>query len=342
MRQALQNSWQQPNLLTVLLWPLSLLYRLGFLLKKGAYRLGVCRAYRAPVPLIVVGNITVGGTGKTPLVVHLVEQLRLLGYTPGVISRGYGGQSDTYPLWVTQDTPAEVAGDEPVLIQRRCNVPLVVGPDRRADIELLLKSGSVDIIVSDDGLQHFAMGRDIEICVVDASRPQSNQHLLPAGPYREPLSRLQSVDMLVTHRKPGWSDDAQQGTDNQDTETIVMSLQASDPLPLIQSEQQALDTSQGLHAVAGIGNPQRFFHSCREQGWQIVEHAFEDHHRYSASDLLFGDSLPVIMTEKDAVKCKKIATEAHWYLPVSAKMSASFNRKLALLLERLATPNAEQ
>ncbi|MEM7358973.1 MAG: tetraacyldisaccharide 4'-kinase [Pseudomonadota bacterium] len=338
----MQNSWQQPNLLTILLWPLSLLYRLGFLLKKSTYTLGLRKAYRAPVPLIVVGNITVGGTGKTPLVVHLVEQLRLLGYTPGVISRGYGGQSDTYPLLVTSDTPAELAGDEPVLIQRRCNVPLVVGPDRKADIELLLESGTVDIIVSDDGLQHFAMARDIEICVVDESRPQTNQHLLPAGPYREPRSRLQSVDILVTHHKPNGSLNEQKGTNNQESEAIVMSLRASDPLPLIQPEQRALDSNQGLHAVAGIGNPQRFFHSCREQGWQIVEHVFEDHHRYSASDLLFGDDLPVIMTEKDAVKCKKFASEAHWYLPVSVKMSASFNSKLTLLLERLDTHHAKQ
>lgn len=302
-----------------------------FLAKKALYRIGLFKAYRAPVPLIVVGNITVGGTGKTPMVIYLVEQLRLLGYQPGVISRGYGGKSEHYPVVVESDAPASVAGDEPALIVRRCQVPMVVGPNRREDIERLLDSFEVDIIISDDGLQHFAMQRDIEICLLDQTRDDKNTSLLPAGPYREPHSRLSSVDIVVAHRvEQGAGDD------------VVMSLEAGQPLPVSTSLQTEFDASDGVHAVAGIGNPQRFFRTCRGQGWTIEEHVFDDHHQYVASDLDFGDGKPVIMTEKDAVKCKNFATNLHWYLPVDVKMSTSFIRSLKPLLSRITNPDSEK
>ena len=328
--QALQTSWQTPNLLSTVLRPLSGVYGMAMALRKQAYQHALCKSYRAPVPVIVVGNITVGGTGKTPLVIYLIEQLRQRGYTPGVISRGYASKATAYPVWVSRDTPVSVAGDEATLIVKRTGAPMVIGPNRQADIELLFANANsaVDVIISDDGLQHLALQRDIEICLLDHTRQQSNQqtneYLLPAGPYRETKTRLASVDFVVHHRSA-----MQLNHPPSFTMTLVPQLPNS-----LLNQEVSFNPQGGVHAVAGIGNPQRFFNTCRAQGWQIEEHVFADHHQFVAEDIHFGDTQMVVMTEKDAVKCFKFANKQHWYLPVDAKLDDAFINAIVTQLNR--------
>ncbi len=312
IRHAVENSWREPNLLTVLLWPISCLYRALFALRTRAYRIGFFSSYRAPVPVVVVGNLTVGGTGKTPLIIYLIEQLREQGFKPGVISRGYGGQAERYPCYVDRLTPVEHSGDEPALIVRRTGVPMVVSPDRGASITYLISMADVDVVLSDDGLQHLALERDIEICLLDATSPLNNTHMLPAGPYREPRSRLQSVDFVVEH-----------GLSKDQPDVYAMNLTPGLPKPLLDNNAKSFDTESSFHAVAGIGNPQRFFNTCRSLGYRFTEHVFPDHHAFVADDLNF-DADRVLMTEKDAVKCYDFADSRLWYLPVDATLSDDF------------------
>lgn len=318
IKKSLLKSWTKPNALTGFLRPLSTIYRGVFALRKSAFERGVFDRYQAPVPVVIIGNLTVGGTGKTPLVVHLVEQLRKQGFTPGVISRGYSGEANSYPLSVDQNTPVEQSGDEPALIVQRTDVPMVVGPDRKASIEMLLEQHSIDLIISDDGLQHLALQRDVEICLVDDTSVHQNQNLLPAGPYREPLSRLMSVDFIVRHGgKVG-------NAENQ----FSMTLEPSQPVPVKSENKAVFPRDSEFEAIAGIGNPQRFFDTCEAIGLNIRPHSFADHHHFSSSDITFDEN-PVLMTEKDAVKCREIASNHHWYLPVDAVLSDDFVESVA-------------
>lgn len=317
-RDTLIDSWRKPNALTFALWPLSQLYRALFSLNRKLYQVGIKSSFRAPAPVIIVGNITVGGTGKTPLVIFLVELLRERGYRPAVISRGYAGNSPCYPLLVTKDTPVLECGDEPSLIVRRTGVPMCVGPNRQQSIELLIDRHDVDVIISDDGLQHFALERDIELCLVDQKSSLLNKCLLPAGPFREVISRLSTVDFVIHH-----------GGDSR----YSMSLQLDAPRNIVGAD-KSFDHTKHTHALAGIGNPQRFFDACLSLGLNIESHAFPDHHQFSRSDIDFGDA-QVIMTEKDAVKCEHFADQQHWYLPVDAKLSAEFNNDLIDALKRV-------
>ena len=337
LRRALEQSWIRPSWLTLLLLPLSWLYQLVFSLRGRLYQFGLCKSYKASIPVIVVGNLTVGGTGKTPLTIHLVELLRKHGYSPGIISRGYGSLADEYPYHVTQDSPIESSGDEPALIVKRTGAPMMIGANRKDAIESLLAiHPKVDVILSDDGLQHLALERNIEICVIDATSPKQNQYLLPAGPYREPLARLKTVDLVIKH-----------GAKEDKNGEFAMNLQAQ--LPKLVSDldrevsvtdaadnhehiSQILDKSQKLQALAGIGNPQRFFTTCRDLGFVFDEHVFSDHHRFVENDINFGES-SVLMTEKDAVKCQKFSSAKHWYLPVDAKLSTDFDHRLIVLLK---------
>lgn len=319
-RDTLLKSWQNPTILTWVLWPLSVLYRVLFSLRQLLYKTGIKKRYRAPVPVIVIGNITVGGTGKTPLVIYLLEFLAKQGFKPGVISRGYSGSAESYPLTVTTETPVSGCGDEPSLIVSRTNAPMVVGPNRAESIQQLLKEFDVDIVISDDGLQHLAMQRDIEICLQDSTKTSTNFHLLPAGPYRESLSRLKSIDLLVQH--------ISLSNDKINEHVTTMNLVAGEPQPLVMSNTCTWSAETKVHAIAGIGNPERFFSTCRAIGLDIIEHPFADHHQFSASDLKFNDQLPVLMTEKDAVKCVGFANQQHWYLPVDAKLSANFDEQI--------------
>lgn len=262
-----------------------------------------------PVPVIVVGNLSVGGSGKTPLVIALVDMLRERGFHPGVVSRGYGGTALGPALLGTDADPAQ-HGDEPCLIRQRCKVPVAIGRDRVAAARLLLDK-HVDVIVSDDGLQHYRLARDIEICVIDGVRRFGNTRMLPAGPLREPLARLAEVDFRVCN-----GGEATAGE-------VPMRLHGSVACKLHDQDQcvpLASFAQRKVHAVAGIGHPPRFFHSLRAHGMEVIEHAFADHHRFAADELAFAESVPILMTEKDAVKCTHLTLPDAWVVPVQAAL----------------------
>ncbi len=268
--------------------------------------------------MVVVGNIAVGGTGKTPLVVWLVRCLREHGYRPGVLCSGYGGTGGDWPRHVREDSdPAEV-GDEAVLVAKRGGCPVVAGRDRVAAARSLLHRSDCDIVVSDDGLQHYRLARDLEIAVLDGLRRHGTGWCLPAGPLREPVSRLESVDFVVAKGS------ARAGEYRMDLAGRTLRLAADDS---IEVDAAALAATP-VHAVAGIGNPASFFGCLRGLGLRIVPREFPDHHPFSAGDIEFPDDRPVIMTEKDAVKCRGFARERHWYLPVDAEVDPAFESDL--------------
>ncbi len=274
-------------------------------------------APRLSVPVVVVGNISVGGTGKTPFVIWLVGQLRRWGWRPGIVSRGYGGKAPAYPYTVTPQTDAAVCGDEPLLLARRLGVPLLVDPDRRRAAQALIEQHGVDIVVTDDGLQHYRLARDFEICVVDGKRGLGNGWLLPAGPLREPPSRLENVGLVVVNGE-GWNPPPASAP------ALRMRLALGEAWPLAGGPAMPLFRWYGktVHAVAGIGHPQRFFDALAEEGIDVVAHPFPDHHRFRVEDLDFGDELPVLMTEKDAVKCLAFAPATCWAVPADARIDA--------------------
>lgn len=320
----IDSHWYRGSPWLWLLYPVSLLFCLLVVVRRALYRLGVLHSHSFAVPVIVVGNITVGGSGKTPLVTFLVELLRSHGYRPGVVSRGYGGMAARWPQSVGAESDARVVGDEAVLLSRRCQCPMVVGPDRVAAIAQLLREYEVDVVLSDDGMQHYRMGRDIEIAVLDGERRLGNGLCLPAGPLREAKGRLKGVDFVVatgTARAGEWA------MRLQPCAARALSHDASRPLSTFVGER--------LHAVAAIGNPGRFFTTLRAAGLDIVEHPFPDHHPFSAGELDFDDGMSVIMTEKDAVKYFHHANACHWYLPVSAWLDDEFSRQLLVRLEKL-------
>ena len=307
MAHAIERHWYRLTPISLLLWPLSVFFCTLVTLRRFLYRIGLLRSQKMSVPVIVVGNITVGGTGKTPLVIWLVRFLRERGFIPGVITRGYHGKNRHWPLLVTIDTPAAQAGDEAVLLARRAGCPVVAGPDRVAAARLLLKQGC-NLIVSDDGLQHYRLARDIEICVIDGERRLGNGLCLPAGPLREPPSRLRRVSLCVSHGEP-WPGEWGMYLEAGDFQNLA------DPA----QRQPASFFTGAVHAVAGIGNPERFFSSLRRLGLSPMTHAFPDHHDFVPADLDFADGWPVLMTEKDAVKCETFAPVNYWMLSVEAR-----------------------
>ncbi len=320
-------------------WPFPLLLPLGWLfraisaVRRLAYARGWLSAWRAPVPVIVIGNITVGGTGKTPLALALVERLRAAGWRPGIVSRGYGGQAD-YPARVDAASPASVVGDEPLLLARRSGVPVVVDPLRARGVRHLLAGSDCNLVVCDDGLQHYALARDIEIAVIDGQRGLGSGLPLPAGPLREPPSRLASVDFCVINgdwlaRSP------------RPEAGVTMTLAAAPWLPVTAAGEGAQPPAPGpVHAVAGIGHPPRFFALLERLGYQPLPHAFPDHHAYSAGDLEFTPPLPLVMTEKDAVKCAGLAPANTWFVPVQAMLPESFWQALLTRLATWRSPHA--
>lgn len=292
-------------------WPLSWLYGGVVRLRGWLYRRGVLHSMRLSVPVVVVGNLVAGGTGKTPLTIALVETLRMHGYRPGVVSRGHGG-SQREPL-LLGDTPDPARfGDEPCLI-RSNGAAVAVGRDRPAAAQLLIDAGC-DVIVADDGLQHYALARDVEICVIDGTRRFGNQHLLPAGPLREPMARLQRVDFRVCNGGAVARGD------------YPMQLSGGELVALSDGQHQPLASFRGqrVHAVAAIGHPQRFFDSLRAAGLDVIMHPFADHHAFRPCDLDFGDQLPLLMTDKDAVKCMQFAQPHWWRVPVQAVLPPTF------------------
>jgi len=304
--------------------PLSIFYGAVIRLRRALYRAGVLRSIVLPIPVIVIGNLSVGGTGKTPLTIAVVEELRKRGFRPGVVSRGYGGTQREPLLLRDAPDPAKV-GDEPCLIHAS-GATVVVGRDRPAAAQLLLDAGC-DVLFADDGLQHYRLARDVEICVIDGVRRFGSQQLLPAGPLREPMSRLQHVDLRVCN-----------GGSAADGE-YAMRLEGGQVVSLAGNRDQSLQAFAGqrVHAVAAIGNPQRFFDSLRSAGIAVIEHAFADHHRFVPADLDFADDLPVLMTDKDAVKCLAFALPHWWRVPVRADLPDTF---YAALVERIGRVQA--
>ena len=311
----IEKRWYSSPGWLYLLAPFSLLFYLLTALRRGLFRLGLKASHKPDVPVIVVGNISVGGNGKTPMVLALIKVLQRAGYKPGVISRGYGGKAPVYPFVVQSDSQAGESGDEPLLIKRRAQVPVVVGPDRVAAATQLLQQG-VDIIISDDGMQHYKLGRDIEIAVVDGNRRQGNGWLMPVGPLREGAWRLDTVDFVVVN-----------GGEAQGAE-IPMHLAPGDWIPLTGEPRPF--PAQASMAFAGIGDPNRFFTTLTDLG--IAPDAcigFSDHHHYQAQDF---ENWPKdklwLMTEKDAVKCYPFAADNAWYLPIDAELPDSFEHAL--------------
>lgn len=321
---SLDRYWYSNQPVSMLLAPLGWLYCAVSEARRWAYGAGLLPVSDVGVPVLVVGNVTVGGTGKTPLVIWLVERLRAAGWNPGVVSRGYGGRARSWPQAVAPDSDPQQVGDEPVLLARRCRCPISVGPNRVQAARNLVEQGGCDIIVADDGLQHFALARDLEIAVVDGGRRFGNGRCLPAGPLRERTRRLQDVDFVVSNGAAARLE-------------YAMQLQGDNAVGLKNpDERQALSAfvHRPVHAVAGIGNPRRFFSHLRRFGLQLIEHPFADHHQFSADDLTFKDGLPVLMTEKDAVKCGAFATARHWQVPVSAVLDPKLEGRVLDLLAR--------
>lgn len=299
------------SLFIFLLLPLSVIFWVIVSLRRFAYQIGFIKSHKAPIPVIVVGNITVGGSGKTPVIIALCQLLQEKGYRPGVISRGYGGSYQSH-AWVTANSDPRDVGDEPVLIARRTNMPVVVAKRRIDAINLLLARGDCNIILSDDGLQHYALQRDMEIAVV---KTLGNCFLLPAGPLREPVSRLKQVNLVVHPQLSG--------------DRLVNLFDSS----LRKSVTQL--AGQFIHAVAGIGQPRGFFAYLEGMGAKVIPHAFPDHYAFKAEDIHFSDDLMIVMTEKDAVKCYPFAREHVWYLPVEAVFDESFDAQFSSKLKEI-------
>jgi tetraacyldisaccharide 4'-kinase len=334
MERALNRLWYGGSRVAALLQPLSWLYGAMIALRRSAYARGWFASYRVDRPVVVVGNLTVGGTGKTPLTVWLALALRERGYKVGIVSRGYG-RSDAAPRVVEPEDDWRAVGDEPLLLRRRSGCPTVVGSDRVAAARKLVEQG-VEVVLADDGLQHLRLARDFELVVVDGARGFGNQRLLPAGPLRERVSRLATTDAIVVN---GAAEHASlTGRTPQPPVALEMQLDMADAVRVSGGESQPLERFRGelVHAVAGIGNPGRFFRELRSRGIEPVEHPFPDHHPYAAGDLDFGDRLPVLMTEKDAVKCRAFADDRLWQVPVTVRFSdAQANALLDPLIVKL-------
>ena len=323
------QQWQSIGLAHVVLMPLSWLFGAVSAARRWLYQHQYLRSYRLSVPVIVVGNISVGGTGKTPLVIYLAKQLKQMGYTPGVISRGYGGKNVGE---VTANSNASEFGDEPVLIAKRSTCPVWVNPHRIAAGRALLQAHpECNVIISDDGLQHYRLQRSVEIAMVDSEHSFGNGCLLPAGPLREKIARLQTVDAIV---------DSGQVTDFKYNFPPIFSMQLQGNMfeSVNGSKSQQLANyfaNKNIVAIAGIGNPARFFQHLSNLGLQFERAAFDDHYAFSAQDFVSLANKTILMTEKDAVKCKSFALMDAWYLPVSAEIGGGDEQFLALILQKI-------
>lgn len=322
----IERIWSGSSLVYLLLLPLSWLYGLVSGLIRLSYRCGLRKSWRAPVPVVIVGNLTAGGNGKTPMVIWLVEQLQQRGYRVGVVSRGYGGKSAVYPLVLDAQTTTRQAGDEPVLIYQRTGAPVAISPKRAEAVQALLNQGELDLIITDDGLQHYALQRDFELVVIDGVRRFGNGWWLPAGPMRERVSRLKTVDACVANggvAQPG---------------EIAMKLQAQDAVNIASGERRPAIELPHVVAMAGIGHPPRFFATLEKLGVEVErEVAFADHQEYNHGQLaaLASQGQTLLMTEKDAVKCRAFAQPGWWYLPVEAILPTEQAEQLLQGIQKL-------
>ncbi|RIZ66114.1 MAG: tetraacyldisaccharide 4'-kinase [Methylococcales bacterium] len=317
-----QDIWYKDPFIGVWLMPFGFLFSDIVKFRKFLYRIGLLKTQTLPVSVIVVGNITVGGTGKTPLIIYLANFLKDSGFKPGIISRGYGGGAESWPQWVDGDSLAKDVGDEALLIAKQTSCPMAVGPIRADAGRFLLEKAECDVILSDDGLQHYALHRTIEIAVIDGERRFGNGYCLPAGPLREPIERLSSVDLIIVNG------------DKQEPNEYSMSLVGDIAINLLTGEQKHLVEfkAEACHAIAGIGHPERFFKQLESAGLNTSNKSFPDHYSFQREDIEFSDQKPVLMTEKDAVKCKLFAGQQHWYVPVTACPESLFTEQLLNLL----------
>jgi tetraacyldisaccharide 4'-kinase len=320
MRQALyrwlQDAWYGHGRGAWLLLPLSGMYWLVVSLRRSLYAAGLLRRERVPVPVIVVGNLTAGGTGKTPVCIWLAQALAARGFAPGIVSRGYGGSKSASPMRVDARSDPAIVGDEPVLLARRTGLPVCVDRNRVRAARMLIEDG-VDVIIADDGLQHLGLVRDYEICVLDGRRGLGNHFLLPAGPLREPAARLAEVDQVLVNgpaRCPAESAAEQNAIAFELVSRVAHRLNGSLSRPLSDF------AGTTVHAVAAIGNPSRFFGQLRASDIQVLEHAYPDHARLDTDGLSFADDFAILMTEKDAVKVGAQAGDRYWYVPADLVM----------------------
>jgi len=325
----IERVWYEGALSGLWLVPFGWLFGALTALRRALYRSGMLPSFAVRVPVVVVGNVTAGGTGKTPLVMWLVEELARRGFRPGVVTRGYHG-SISAPTIVTAALSAAEVGDEPVLIAARTHRTVVVARDRVAGARLVADCGA-DVVIADDGLQHYRLRRNCEIAVLDGERRLGNGRLLPAGPLRESGARLATVDAIATNggiAKPG---------------ELRMRLIEGRARSLTSAAERPLESFAGepVHAVAAIGHPRRFFGLLRQRGLTLIEHPFADHHAFRSADIDFGDARPVLMTEKDAVKCRPFARDGWWAVPVSASFDAvAAEALMKVVLARIRAPIA--
>jgi tetraacyldisaccharide 4'-kinase len=332
--------YQSFSLRAFLLLPLSLIFRLVVAIRYFLFRTGLRKVFHFRVPVIIVGNITVGGTGKTPFVIWLTQFLKDNGFRPGIISRGYGEKKHHSPCLVSSSADPHIVGDEAILLQQHTQCPVMLCIDRVKGVQELLHKTDCNVVISDDGLQHYRLGRDIEIAMVDFERQFGNSLMLPAGPLRETKKRLKKVDFIVEngracHSRAGAN--LLKGIPTCAGMTTNMQLVGEECISLLNSHQKIpLENfkNQKVHAVAGIGNPGRFFQSLQKLGLDIIPHVFRDHYLYQEIDLDFKDDLPVLMTEKDAVKCLSFAKKQFWYVPVTVNIDPIFREKILGVLQQ--------
>lgn len=332
MQRALPELWYGDSSAALWLQPLASLYGAVTAARRGLYAVRWLPSYKVGRPVVVVGNLTVGGTGKTPLVAWLAEKLTERRLSVGILSRGYGSSGEG-PRLVEPTSDWRQVGDEPMLLRQRTQCHVMVARDRLAGARALVDR-RVDVILADDGLQHLRLARDCEVIVVDGARGFGNGRLLPAGPLRDPVSELSRADLIVLNG-PAMHASLRPFAPLLEERSVQMTLMPGNVVPMDgRGLVSTLDDfrDQRVHAVAGIGNPARFFGELRVRGLEIVEHAFPDHHPFTAADLEFGDGAPVLMTEKDAVKCRAFANARLWYVPVTARFS---DAHAARILERV-------
>jgi len=318
------DSWYKKSLWLYLLYPFSLIFSYLTNRRRRKYLKNNIKSYRSEVPIIVVGNLTIGGTGKTPLVKHIANELIKRGYKPGIVSRGYGGNFKE-TLKVNEDTPVKETGDEAQILAK-LNVPFYIDKNRVRAVKTLTNNHNCDVIISDDGLQHYPLARDIEIAVIDGKRRFGNNLTFPAGPLRESKNRLKTVDFVVNNSGPT------------DEDEYLMSITPSNFIHLKSGKSYSIDNwpmHKQVHAVAGLGNPGRFFDLLEKLGFDIIRHPFPDHHNFLSSDIFYLDHLPIVMTEKDASKCKDFDNNKIWYLTIDADVSNKFIEKLDKKLQSI-------
>lgn len=334
---AIVKAWQNQAWWLWLLWPLSALYAAVTYVRRKLYQKGVLSSYKAPIPVMVVGNITVGGSGKTPLIIELVTFLQSKRVKVGVISRGYGGDEALMPQIVTAESQPDEVGDEPCLIVRETGAVVAVCPNRQLAIESIIEhEPETQLIIADDGLQHYKLQRDIEWVVVDSARGFGNKQLLPTGFLREPISRLQGTTVVYHQRFVNTASDIENSNDKK----LAMHLEPSAVKPLTADQPNLTEDLYSVYAVSGIGYPQRFFNTLQDLGYEVTAIPLPDHHQFTADDLIELKDKPIIITSKDAVKIGPLVASnvnlqslSIWVLPVQAVLSANCFSKLAQQLK---------